>query len=184
VNRSGRFFVEGYAKLLLTKMLTPFATGHVDLQSPAGAGINVAVYNYDGDVFASDESRMLAEMGDRIFRLGNVHTDSYGAIFDGPLIRTLVAASCVESLPGCSDCALQTWCGCDPLENYATQSNLFGHRPTSAFCRRNMEILKHLLRLYHGDADTREIFLSWVTGSPRQELLRQMESADAFACSR
>jgi len=184
VNRRGQYFVEGYAKLLLTKMLTPFATGHVDLQSPAGAGINVAVYNYDGDVYATDESRMLAEMGDRTFRLGSVHSDSYEAMFDGPVIRALVAASCVESLPGCSDCALQTWCGSDPLENYATQGDVIGHRPTSAFCRRNMEILKHLLRLYHSDGDTREIFLSWVTGVPRQELLREPEGvAHASACA-
>ena len=69
LNRGGDFFVEGYARLLLTKMMTPFATGYVDLQSPAGAGINVAVYNYDGDVHATDESRMLAETGDQTFRM-------------------------------------------------------------------------------------------------------------------
>ena len=81
VNRKGINFVELYAQLLLTRILTPFSTGYVDLQSPAGAGIGVAVYNYDGDVYASDESRMLAEMGDKQFKLGNVHTDSYEQIF-------------------------------------------------------------------------------------------------------
>jgi len=183
LNLEERFFVEGYAKLLLTKVLTPFATGHVDLQSPAGAGINVAVYNYDGDVYATDESRMLAEMGDRTFRLGNVHNDSYEAIFDGEVIHALVAASCVESLPGCADCAMQTYCGSDPIENYTTQGNIFGHRPTSAFCRRNMEILKHLLRLYHSNDEVRQVFLSWVTGVPRQELLRRGEAIDAVTCA-
>ena len=63
----GTPFLETYAQLLLTKILTPYPTGYVDLQSPAGAGIGVAVYNYDGDVYVSDEARMLAEMGDRIF---------------------------------------------------------------------------------------------------------------------
>ena len=107
LNRGGHFFVEGYARLLLTKMMTPFATGYVDLQSPAGAGINVAVYNYDGDVYATDESRMLAETGDQTFRMGNVHTDSGNEdMFLGELIKTLATASCVESLPGCADCAL------------------------------------------------------------------------------
>jgi len=182
INLSGRFFVEGFAKLLLTKILTPFATGHVDLQSPAGAGINVAVYNYDGNVYVSDESRMLAEMGDRTFRLGSVHEDTYEAMFDGDLIHALAEASCVETLPGCADCALQTYCGSDPIENYATQGNIFGHRPTSAFCRRNMEILKHLLRLYHTDPEIRQVFLSWVVGASRQELLRQPEGRHALAC--
>jgi uncharacterized protein len=181
LNRAGRFFVEGYAKLLLTKILTPFATGHVDLQSPAGAGINVAVYNYDGDVYVSDESRMLAEMGDRTFRLGNVHADSYEALFDGELIHALAAASCVESLPGCADCALQTYCGADPIENYATQGSFVGHRPTSAYCRRNMAIIKRLLHLYHRDRDTQEILLSWVAGKTRDELLRRSECVHAPA---
>jgi uncharacterized protein len=167
LNRNDQPMVEVYAQILLTKILTPFATGYVDLQSPAGAGINVAVYNYDGDVYASDEARMLAEMGDKTFRLGNVHQNGYSEIFGGPLIRSLVAASCVESLPGCADCAFQTYCGADPIENHATQGDIFGHRPTSNFCARNMSIIKHLIRLYYGpDPFTRRLFLSWVQNVP------------------
>ena len=175
LNRQGRWMVEIYAQLLLTKILTPFATGYVDLQSPAGAGISVAVYNYDGDVYATDEARMLAQMGDTTFRLGNVHTDSYEAIFGGERLRSLVAASCVESLPGCADCAYQTFCGADPVENYATQGDIFGHRPTSRFCGRNMEIIRHLLRLYHGDDPfVRELFWAWVHNTPPDVLLPEL----------
>lgn len=172
VNRGGRPMLEVYAQILLTKILTPFPTGYVDLQSPAGAGIGAVVYNYDGDVYASDEARMLAEMGDETFRLGSLFENSYEEIFGGPLLRTLVAASCVESLPGCSDCAFQTFCGADPIENHATQGDIFGHRPTSNFCGRNMEIIKHLLRLYHGnDPFVRELFWSWVQNAPIDALL-------------
>ena len=175
LNRQGTPFLETYAQLLLTKILTPYPTGYVDLQSPAGAGIGVAVYNYDGDVYVSDEARMLAEMGDRSFRLGSVH-DSYDQLFGGELLRSLVAMSCVESLPGCSDCALQTYCGCDPVENYATQGSVFGHRPTSAFCRRNMEIIKHLIRQYEdGDDFVRHLFWSWVQNCHMDDLLPSIQ---------
>jgi His-Xaa-Ser system radical SAM maturase HxsB len=68
LNRSGYDFTEFYAATILAKMLTPFEPGFVDLRSPAGIGIAAIVYNYDGDVYASDESRMLAEMGDKTFR--------------------------------------------------------------------------------------------------------------------
>src|SRR5262249_1178559 len=71
ITSRGYRLVEIYTKILLEKILTPNGTGYVDLQSPAGAGLNVLVYNYDGDVYATDESRMLAEMGDRTFSLGN-----------------------------------------------------------------------------------------------------------------
>ena len=65
-----------YASIILKKMLTNDDPGYVDLTSPAGIGIGAIVYNYDGDVYASDEGRMLAEMGDTTFRLGNLHADT------------------------------------------------------------------------------------------------------------
>jgi His-Xaa-Ser system radical SAM maturase HxsB len=173
LNASGTYLAESYAQLLLTRMLTPFATGYVDLQSPAGAGIGAVVYNYDGDVYASDESRMLAEMGDTRFRLGNVHRDSYDAIFGGDTLRRIVAASVAESIPGCADCAFLPWCGADPVHHYATTGDLLPHIPTSDFHEKNFFILRHLLSLYERDATTRRIFWSWV----RQEPIRREEVA-------
>lgn len=174
VNRRGINLVETYAQILLTRILTPFATGYVDLQSPAGAGIGVAVYNYDGDVYASDESRMLAEMGDEQFKLGNVHTDSYEQIFGGELLRTVASSSCVESLPGCADCAFQTFCGADPIFNYATQGDMVGHRPTSEFHKKNFFIIKYLLELYHSDETLRRIFWAWVHNVHVAELVGEV----------
>ena len=172
INRRGDYFVEIYAQILMTRILTPQSTGYVDLQSPAGAGITVAVYNYDGDVYATDESRMLAQMGDTTFRLGHLGTDTYETMFGGPLLRTITGASCVESLPGCSTCAFQSYCGADPVENYATQGDIVGHRPTSRFCGRNMELIKHLLQLYHSkDEFIRRMFWSWVQNAEIRELL-------------
>ena len=58
--------------------------------SPAGIGLGALVYNYDGDVYASDEGRMLAEMGDHTFRLGNCRSSSYADIM---LSEQLLAAA-------------------------------------------------------------------------------------------
>jgi len=174
LNRQGRAMTEVYAQILLTKILTPFPTGYVDLQSPAGAATGVVVYNYDGDVYASDESRMLAEMGDQSLRLGNIHADSYEDLFGGELARRLVDESVVESLPGCSDCAFQPYCGADPVENYATQGSFEGHRPTSAFHRRNYALIKHLFGLYYsGDTFVQDLLWSWVQNRSPEDLLRR-----------
>ena len=90
LNRSGYAFTEFYAATILAKMLTPFEPGFVDLRSPAGIGIAAIVYNYDGEVYASDESRMLAEMGDTTFRIGNVHRDRYeDIILSDALLRPI-----------------------------------------------------------------------------------------------
>src|SRR5580692_936249 len=147
INKKGYNLVEIYTKILLQKILTPDGTGYVDLQSPSGAGLNVLVYNYDGDVYATDESRMLAEMGDHTFRLGNVMTSSHKDVFTGESFLNLASASCNQSLCGCSDCAFQLYCGADPIFNHATQGDVFGNRPSSGFCHRNMEVIKHLFEL-------------------------------------
>ena len=163
LNKQGIDLQEVYAKIILTKILTPYSTGYVDLQSPAGAGVSVLVYNYDGDVYASDEARMLAEMHDTTFRLGNVHRDSHRSIFTGDAFRSLQAASCNETLPGCAECAFQPYCGADPVFHHATQGDLFGHRPTSGFCYRNMEIIKHLFGLIgKGDREIDRILFAWI----------------------
>jgi His-Xaa-Ser system radical SAM maturase HxsB len=167
LNRNGVQVVEVYAQILLRKILTPFATGYVDLQSPSGAGIGAVAYNYDGDVYASDEARMLVEMGDRSFRLGNVHHDTYEGIFGSDLLRRLVSASCIEALPGCSQCAFVPYCGGDAVFHWATQGDPVGHRPTSAFCAKQMLVFRHLFELLRGDDPfVRDLFVAWANYLP------------------
>lgn len=167
INRGGYRMAEVYSQILLAKILTPNSTYYVDMQSPAGEAWNVLVYNYDGDVYASDESRMLAEMKDWTFRLGNVHRDTRTSIFTNEPALRMFQASCTQSLAGCSDCAFQSFCAADPIYHHATQGDMYGHRPTSGFCRRNMAVLKHLFSLIEkNDQDVMRIFWSWITGSP------------------
>lgn len=164
INRNGRTFSEAYASMILTKILTPWALGFVDLQSPSGAGIGVVLYNYDGNVYASDESRMLAEVGDYTFRLGNVLENTYEEIFFGETMQNIAAASCNEALAGCSDCAYQSYCGADPVRNYRSQGDIFGNRAVSnGYCHKNMSIIKHLLDMViEGDDQLQQIFWAWI----------------------
>jgi uncharacterized protein len=161
LNRAGYRFVEHYASLILTKMLTPFDTGYVDLRSPAGIGIGAVVYNYDGDVYASDEGRMLAEMGDKTFRLGNVHANSWEELMTSEALLDPLERSFAGSVPMCSECAFEPYCGADPVFHHATQGDVVGHKPTSRFCARNMAIFRRLITLME-EKETRRILLSWV----------------------
>src|SRR5262245_26782582 len=109
---------------------------------------------------------MLAEMGDTGLRLGNVLENSYQEVIFGDRMQAIAAASCNEALAGCADCALQPFCGADPVYHYATQGDMFGNRASSGFCKRNMAIIRHLLGLLHGgDAEVEDIFWSWVNRS-------------------
>lgn len=174
LNRQGANLQEVYTKIILTKILTPFPTGYVDLQSPTGSGTGVLVYNYDGDVYASDEARMLAEMKDTSFRLGNARTDSYEEILSGDAMQRLLAASCNEALPGCAECAFQPYCGADPVFHHATQGDLFGHRPSSGFCYKNMEIIKHLFTLLADkDRETMRMFFKWIRNVGTEQITQE-----------
>lgn len=162
LNKQGIPLREVYSALLLRRMLTVFPTGYVDLQSPTGAGLGALVYNYDGKVYASDEGRMLAEMGDNTFCLGTVG-NSWTEIFTSTRFLDVVYQTMNEGIPGCSECAFQSWCGSDPVFHHSTQRDVVGHRPTSAFCRRNMEIMRHLVRLLADDLHAGRILRRWAT---------------------
>jgi len=160
LNLQGFPFTEYYASIILRKMLTPFQPGYVDLQSPAGIGVAAIVYNYDGDVYASDESRMLAEMGDKSFCIGNVHRDSYEDIFLSDRLLEALESSFAASAPMCSWCAFEPYCGADPVFHHATQSDMVGKKPLSAFCNRNMAIFRGLIDRMRRP-EVREIFERW-----------------------
>lgn len=171
LNLSGIDIIESYANIILTKILTPFSTRYVDLQSPAGAGNSVVLYNYNGDVYPGDEARMLAETGDFTFRMGNVLNNSYEEIFASDVMKNLMAASCAESLPGCSDCAFLPYCGADPINNYATQGNIYGQRPTSDRCKKQLDITKYLFtKLQSNDERIIKIFIAWITEKSVREV--------------
>ena len=161
-NLKGEFFSEDYATIILSKILTPFPVGYVDLNSPTGSITNVIVFNYEGSVYASDESRMLAETKDYRFKLGHLDTHSYEQIFYSNDTIDIIRAGINESIPGCSDCAFQTYCGADPVNSHATQGDLIGYRPTSTFCQRNMEIIRYLFELMDRDKNIKKIFETWV----------------------
>jgi len=160
LNKRGVPFMEHYAATILAKMLTPFQPGYVDLMTPAGIGVGALVYNYDGRVFASDESRMLAEMGDDTFCLGTVN-DPYESLILSDRLLDPLEQSFAGSAPMCSDCAFEPYCGSDPVYHHAVQKDFLGHKAFSEFCKRNMAIFRGLISRMEEDPETARIFQRW-----------------------
>lgn len=159
------FFPEHFATLLFSRILSPFATGFVDLQSPSGAGISGVIYDFDGSVFPSDEARMLARMGDRHFCLGNVKIDKYKDIF-GSRLKKLTAGACLETTFPCAFCVYQAYCGTDPVRNYLETGSEQRNMTHAPFCIKHKGILAGLFDiLRHADDTARDIIWSWITGN-------------------
>ncbi len=161
LNKTGVKFREYYTSTILTKIFTSQEPGYVDLMSPSGIGIGAIVYNYDGLVYASDESRMLAEMGDTSFELGNVLTNSYEDIFLNPKLLDPIEESFAFSVPMCNDCAFETYCGADPVFHHAIYKDFVGRKPESEFCNRNMKIFKYLIERMDSEPYIKRLFMSW-----------------------
>ena len=161
LNKAGVRFTEHYTSLILTKMLTSNDPGFVDLMNPSGAGIAAIVFNYDGGVYASDESRMLAEMGDDSFRLGHIEKNTYEEMMLSDKLLDALEDTFTLSVPMCSDCAFEPYCGAEPVYHHAVYGDSVARKPESEFCKRNMSIYKHLIELMRSDAETKQIFLGW-----------------------
>ena len=161
LNRQGVPMVEAYTAIVAKKMFTNDDPGYVDLTSPAGIGLGALVYNYDGDVYASDEGRMLAEMNDHTFRLGNVHHSSYQDIMLSDQLLQPLQESFTLSAPMCSTCAFEPYCGADPVFHHTTMGDFAGQKTMSAFCQRNMGVFTAVLRRAREDDFTRDLFFRW-----------------------
>jgi len=163
LNRAGVEMCEVLASIYLRKMLTNDVGGYVDLATPTGAALSALVYNYDGDVYSSDEGRMLREMGDQTFRLGSVRTHSFSELLLSEPSLKAIEESFSSTSPMCSDCAFEPYCGSDPTFHYTTQGDMTGFKPTSDFCSRTMQIVPLLARLYEGDRFCRDLFERWAS---------------------
>ena len=144
--------------LLRSVPSTAFGTSR---NSGSGIGLGALVYSYNGDVYASDEGRMLAEMGDRTFRLGNVHDSSYADVMLSDSLLGPLTESITLSAPMCSTCAFEPYCGADPVFHHATAGDFAGHKALSAFCRRNMGVFTLLLRKMRDDPYFRDLMRRW-----------------------
>lgn len=160
LNRQGVEFREYYAATILTKMLTCKDPGYVDLRSPAGIGMAGVIYNYDGTVYASDESRMLAEMKDTTFKLGSVE-DSFETLYTNEVFLQAVDETFAFSVPMCTDCAFEPWCGADPVFHWRQHQDMVGRKPESEFCQRNMHIFRGLISRIENDPFVRRLFTQW-----------------------
>lgn len=161
LNKRGTPMVENYAAIIAKKMFTNDDPGYVDLTSPAGIGLGALVYNYDGDIYASDEGRMLAEMHDHTFRLGNVKDSSYADVMLSDKLLQPLQESVTLSAPMCSSCAFEPYCGADPVFHHATMNDFVGQKAMSAFCQRNMGIFTLIMRRARDDNFARDLLWRW-----------------------
>ena len=162
LNKKGELFREIYTSIILKKMLTSFSENYVDLMSPSGLVNSVIVYDYDGKVYLSDEARMLAQMNDFKFCIGSVE-NSWEEMFQNPVLDEISDSGNNDFLAGCDSCAYNVYCGSDPVHHHATQNDMYGYRPSSSFCQRNMGVMDIIFNKIDQDSSLLEVFKNWAS---------------------
>lgn len=161
INKNGWFIKEDHASILLKRIRGDFMN-YMELRSPCGAGVGQLAYYADGNIFTRDEGRMLHEMGDSSFQLGNVYENTYTELIKNGVCRTVCASSVLESIPSCCDCVYQPYCGTCPVVNYALYKDVIEKEPRGYKCRIYSGILDYLfLKFYENDPETIGILNTW-----------------------
>ena len=161
VNRNGYMLSEGHARIFLSKILSGFSQNYMELRSPCGAMLGQLAFYHDGRIFTCDEARMLYEMGDDSFCLGDVHTADYNSIADSRVSAVAARSSVLESLPSCCDCVYQPYCGVCPVVNYAVSRNVCESSPRDYKCRIYSGMLDEIFDRIYYDKDV-DILGSWI----------------------
>jgi len=162
LNLKGENIKEGFTSLILQKIFKDASVNFLDLRSPCGAGIGQMAYNYNGDVYTCDEGRMMSQMGDESFRLGNVFKDSFADLVSHPVVKSCCIASNLEGLPACCQCAYKPYCGVCPVYNYKEQGNIFSQIPNNQRCKIMTGIFDAVFEKLQ-DEKASGVFQKWLT---------------------
>lgn len=159
--RGDTFFDDAFG-VHLQNLYRPEANSHVDIQSPAGYGISACIINYDGNIFGSDEARMLYESTkNQMLPIGKISGDK---ILTNPMEphETLLSSSFSELSPHCDTCAYMPFCGSDPIHHLAGQGDFVGFKPNSDFCHQTTTITDLLVKKINQGIITDEMITQWL----------------------
>lgn len=173
LNQRGTQVLERFASIFLTKILTGEDPNFLDIRNPIGAGTGCLTYNHDGNIYASDEGRMLAASGDETFKLGHVDTSRYRELVTHEGVRSLLLASNLDAQPDCVTCTYNPYCGMKPEQAYVTQGSIHGRMRENSICAVHKGIQDYLFgKLALDDAKVNETFRRWTTVRERSHFVQ------------
>jgi MoaA/NifB/PqqE/SkfB family radical SAM enzyme len=139
---------EEFFSILLRKVLTPFNDGFVDLQNPSAIGSMCMIVDQHGDIYPSDEARMIAAMSDDRWKVGSIRDNDCG-IKMRDARKDILRTGILELWPECTFCVYNAYCSADPVKIYYKAA--YTH---DRYCTTNKKMFD-LLFSYILDADVR-----------------------------
>lgn len=158
-NEEGIPFVEHSAAIHIKRLRNPNFSGYADLKSPSGLIFNSLLFNYDGKVYGSDESRMLQKVfPDVDFSIGDINSLSFT---QNPIYHQILSNSLNMLQTGCDKCAFQPFCGSDPCQNISLFGEPVGDKSLSRFCSYHKSMFKLLVQKIEEPTASAKIIKGW-----------------------
>ena len=103
--------------IILRKIFSPFNDGFVDMQNPCALGQMCMIVKQNGDIYPSDESRMISEMGNNHWKMGNVNDEN--CLISMKEKRTeILENGYLENYEECKNCVYSPFCYADPIKKW------------------------------------------------------------------
>lgn len=140
--RTDRYVEEYYFGQCLRRFLRSGADDHVDLRNPNFFASDYIVVDYDGQLYPTDEARMLS-------RIGRVDL-SIGTVADGvdrTKVHLLNSASINNFDADCVHCVYQPFCGTDVVDDLSRDGRIDLARSETWFCKRHISLFDKVVEV-------------------------------------
>lgn len=163
-NKKGVFLREMLSMVYLKKILHNTDSSFMDVRSPSGIALWCIAYNFDGKVYASDESRMLGRMWMDDFLLTplkDTGEETYKAMANSDVTKICIQSSTLDGLPGYVDYVYKPYLGVDLIYAFTQHGNVFSNFSKDDKTRIQVSMLDYLFEKLE-DPENKKIFESWL----------------------
>ncbi len=164
INKQGKQFREQITGIYLQKIFNSFDPAFMDIRSPSGIAIGWVAYNYDGKIYASDESRMLWRMWDDAFfmtQAGENGQETYHQMMNSDITKIAVQSSTLDGLPAYNDHVYKPYLWVDIIHNYKMDGNLYTPLVKDEKMKLQIAILDTIFEKLQNPED-KKILMSWI----------------------
>ena len=147
-------------EVALKRVFEPRFNSHVDLRNPNPPAQDCIIIDYDGQLYPSDEARMLARVGHADLCIGSLANG-----IDQDAVTALRWNQINDVHEDCIHCAYQIYCGIDAVDDLARYDRIDAIKHTTNFCQSNMNLFNWIFeKITQNDAKYLFNFSGFLTG--------------------
>lgn len=145
--------------IILRKIFSPFNDGFVDMQNPCALGQMCILVKQNGDVYPSDESRMISEMGNEHWKMGNIN-DKNCLVTMREKRAEILENGRLENYEECKTCVYSPFCYADPIKKWYI-TNVAG-QDYESYCGVRKELFRFVFeQIKNADENKLALFRRW-----------------------